>query len=84
MAEQTQVLSIEWLRDQVVKLLAHAARGVEGDDGSEPDHAACAKYADLLYKMLPKGSGDAAAASPKLAQEAIEELKLLRQGRVQP
>lgn len=31
---------------------------------SPPDHQACAKYADLLFKMLPKGSGDKAGLQP--------------------
>lgn len=52
MTDPTQVLSIEWLRGQVVTLLAAAQLA------DPPDHQACAKYADLLYKMLPKNSND--------------------------
>lgn len=40
----------EWLKRQLVSLL-------EGAMAAEtPDHSACAKYADLLFKMLPQGA----------------------------
>lgn len=43
----------DWLKQQLVSLLEDAA-------SQEPkDHAACAKYADLLWKMLPRSSGRA-------------------------
>mgnify|MGYP003455167360 FL=1 len=45
-------LSIEWLRAKLVTLLEDAATG------DEPDHQACAKYADILFKMLPKSSNE--------------------------
>lgn len=40
----------EWLKEVLVELLDNArlARPV--------DHGACAKYADLLWKILPKGN----------------------------
>lgn len=38
----------EWLKDQLVKLLKDAM----GRD--QVEHQACAKYAELLWKMLPK------------------------------
>lgn len=40
---------VEWLKRTLVGLLENAA-GLE-----TPEHAACAKYAELLFKMLPKG-----------------------------
>lgn len=49
---QDPELSIEWLRGKLVGLLNSAA------EGQDPDHQACAKYADILYKMLPKGSSE--------------------------
>ena len=49
---QPTELSIEWLRAKLVTLLEDAATG------DEPDHQACAKYADILFKMLPKSSNE--------------------------
>lgn len=37
-----------WLRNTLTRLLAQAA------NTEDPDHQACAKYADLLWKMLPQ------------------------------
>lgn len=40
-----------WLQVQLVTLLQDAM------EANPKDHAACAKYADLLWKMLPKNTG---------------------------
>lgn len=40
-----------WLQAQLVALLEDAM------EASPKDHGACAKYADLLWKMLPKSTG---------------------------
>lgn len=60
MPKESQELTVEWLRDQLIGLLGQAAAG------EQPDHAACAKYADLLYKMLPKKEG-----SSRVSDEAL-------------
>ena len=40
----------QWLEAQLVRLL------IDAQDRDPPDHQACAKYADLLWKMLPRVS----------------------------
>ena len=42
---------VVWLRKQVVALFKAAK------DVSEPDHAVCVKYAEILLKLLPRASG---------------------------
>lgn len=42
------VVDTAWLQRTILDLLLKASAS------SEPDHAACAKYADLLWKMLPR------------------------------
>lgn len=58
--------TVGWLQEQLIELLA-AAR-----TGADIDHAACAKYADLLYKMLPKGDSEKTKA---IGQQVREEMK---------
>lgn len=48
MTDPAQEPTIEWLQETCVKLLNQAAAL------DSPDHTACAKYADLLFKMLPR------------------------------
>ncbi len=73
MAQEPQVLTVEWLREQVVSLLASATAA------DPPDHQACAKYADLLFKMLPKGSGDKRGLDPdELAKARTAVLEALQ------
>lgn len=71
-APQTDVSrDVEWLRCLLVRLLEQAA-----DDG-EPDHAACAKYADLLFKMLPSSGGGPNGRAPAHPDEkAIAAMRL--------
>lgn len=58
----------EWLKSKLVGLLEDAA------DRDPPDHAACAKYADLLWKMLPKGTPkDKGASLLDRVRQAITE-----------
>lgn len=59
-----------WLQGQLIELLAAARQG------PEIDHAACAKYADLLYKMLPKGDSK---ESKSVGEQVREELKRARE-----
>lgn len=47
---------LPWLKGVVVDLLEDARQG-------EPDHQACAKYAELLYKLL--------RGEPSTAQEGL-------------
>lgn len=73
--KQAPVLSIEWLRDQLMVLLAQA------QIADPPDHQACAKYADLLYKMLPKNSNDKAGLG---ADELARARAAVREAMAQP
>lgn len=69
-----------WLKGQLIELLL-SAKGAEA-----PDHTACAKYADLLYKMLPSkpkaDDDDNLAVAAKVREALMQEEKLaaLRQG----
>lgn len=47
----------EWLKDQLVNLLKDAM------NRDQVEHQACAKYAELLWKMLPKKADDGASKS---------------------
>lgn len=61
---------VDWLRSQVVKLFEDAS----GQD--EPDHAVCVKYAEILFKMLPKvvGGGPGKLADTlEAARRAVRE-----------
>lgn len=72
MQDPKQALSIEWLRDTLVTLLSLAQLQ------DPPDHQACAKYADLLYKMLPRQSNEKGALAPdelaRARQAVLDEL----------
>lgn len=63
--------SDDWLEQQVKCLLDMAMK--DGD----PDHQACAKYCELLYKMGPRTVKKTDAAD--LAQRAREALKADRE-----
>lgn len=64
MPDEPQVLTVEWLREQVVVLLASATAQ------DPPDHQACAKYADLLFKMLPRAARDGQGIAPDELERA--------------
>lgn len=68
--EDDRARDVEWLKRTLVGLLENAA----GAD--VPEHAACAKYAELLFKMLPKGKEE------KPSESAIELVRktILGQG----
>jgi hypothetical protein len=58
----------EWLRTECARLFGQASRA------EEPDLASCAKLAELLFKMLPKGSGERQGLSQsdlEAAREAV-------------
>lgn len=58
-APQTAVSrDVEWLRRLLVRLLEKAS------DEPEPDHPACAKYAGLLWEMLPRAEGTQNGKTP--------------------
>lgn len=62
-------VTLEWLQGKLVGLLQDAMAG------EATDHQACAKYCDLLFKLLPKGGKDvpqsvAAEIRRQMAQEA--------------
>jgi len=59
--KESQELTVEWLKEKLIGLLDQAA------EGEQPDHAACAKYADLLFKMLPKKDGKTHVSDDALA-----------------
>lgn len=64
------VKDIEWLKKKLVGLLEDAALR------DPPDHQACAKYADLLFKMLPKGnSAEPSQKAVDLVRKALIEGK---------
>lgn len=63
-------LDAEWLKGVLVKLLNEAQLQ------TPTDHQACAKYADLLYKMLPKGKSTADTAVVDMVRKAVIEGKL--------
>jgi hypothetical protein len=73
MAEEVQDLSLEWLRRKLVSLLEDAS-SVE-----ERDHAACAKYADILFKMLPSHSKDSESTQAELYRKIREDLSREKQ-----
>lgn len=62
-------LTVGWLRDQLVKLLEHAS------DLASPDHPACAKYADLLFKMLPRSGKEERAGNDEVIERAREAIR---------
>lgn len=69
----SQDLSIEWLRQKVLELLQDASAA------DERDHPACAKYAELLFKMLPSREGRTVSTeTTKAAMEAIANEKSTR------
>ena len=56
----------EWLKAQLINLLTDAI-------ARDPvEHQACAKYAELLWKMLPKGT-DKNVSDLDEARQAIRE-----------
>lgn len=62
---------VAWLQQEVTRLFVDAAAT------EEPDHTVCVKYAELLYKMLPKDGGKA-----KLSDSLIDEIrKAMRDGK---
>ena len=67
MAESSE-RDVVWLKKMLVSLLENAA-------GSEqPEHAACAKYAELLFKMLPKGKEEKPSdATIEMVRKAMME-----------
>lgn len=61
----------EWLKGKLIELLEDAS-------AQDPkDHAACAKYADLLFKVLPRGEG-------KQAQDGLEAVRKEISARAKP
>lgn len=46
----TDPVNADWLRDEVVRLFRDASAS------GTPDHGACSAYANLLYRLLPKGT----------------------------
>lgn len=58
--------TVEWLRDQIVELLDDARKG------EKVDHQACAKYAEILFKMLPKNEGNRIGDAVRAAREALD------------
>lgn len=72
-------LTQEWLREQLVTLLAAA------QTADPPDYAACAKFADLLYKMLPRGESRSVMDDViKQAQDAIRASRVARAATLEP
>lgn len=59
----------EWLKQQVVDLFEKAKKG------DAPDHAVCAKYLDLLFKLTAEDSGDPkpTASSPLPPGAAVRD-----------
>lgn len=53
----------EWLLGQLVDLLQDAK------GGEKVEHIACAKYVELLYKMLPASTGKS------VSDEALEAIR---------
>lgn len=49
--EDDKLKDSDWLKSKLVDLLTDAS------EQSPKDHGACAKYADLLWKMLPRSVG---------------------------
>jgi len=58
---------IEWLKKKLIGLLEDA------EEREPPDHQACAKYADLLFKMLPKGNAEPSQKAVDLVRKALIE-----------
>ena len=72
MSATPQEPTLEWLQDTCVRLLKNAAAN------DPPDHQACSKYAELLFKMLPKGTGSKTvldAEALKAIRDAVREQK---------
>lgn len=65
----TEIKDVEWLKKKLVVLLEDAAAQ------ETPDHQACAKYADLLYKMLPKGNAEPSQKAVDMVRKALIEGK---------
>lgn len=62
---------VVWLQGEVTRLFIDAAAS------EEADHAVCVKYAELLYKMLPKDGG-----KQKLSDSLVDEIrKAMRDGK---
>lgn len=55
-----------WLIAQVKTLLRAAS------SGTDPDHAACAKYVDALVKLLPHGRKPATSREVEQIRKEIE------------
>jgi hypothetical protein len=64
---------VAWLKRTVVALLKDATKGKESD---EVDHAACAKYAEILLKLMPRagsGGGQDVSKAVAAARQAVSE-----------
>lgn len=66
MAEEQPEVSIDWLQKQIVTLLTVAKLG------EQIDHQACAKYCELLYKMMPKSTRNPAAEALEAVREGLK------------
>jgi hypothetical protein len=62
MSSQRKRQDSQWLQEVLTGLLEHAR------SRDPPDHQACAKYAELLFKMLPKA--EAAPGDESWLEEA--------------
>jgi hypothetical protein len=62
----------EWLKDQLVELLKNAMAR------DQVEHQACAKYAELLWKMLPKkAETDVGKSTLDEVREKIRNAKIV-------
>jgi hypothetical protein len=62
---------VVWLQQEVTRLFVDAAAQ------ETPEHAVCVKYAELLYKLLPRDNGKV-----KLSDSLIEDIrKAMRDGK---
>lgn len=77
---EQQELTIEWLTRKVMGLLTHASGSAGTEGEGRIDHQACSRYAEILFKVLPK-KHEAAAASGELTAEVR---KMLEQDKTRP
>lgn len=70
--QQSGDKDVDWLRALLVRLLENAS------SCEAPDHPACAKYADLLFRMLPHSNGSGKPEHPD--SKSIAAIRLALQG----